>query len=522
MDSVLVQVLITVGFGAVAGGVTNAIAVWMLFHPYAPPRVFGRELRFLQGAIPKNQARLAAAMGRTVGTKLLTPDDLARTVAESDFRRAFDERLASFLRTVFEERRGALSELLPAPVLGETRKLLEDGSTRALARLDAYLESEEFQAAVARWVEVVAAELSERSLAELITPEREAAWTAAAERWLGELVEGEAFARAIEDYVERGTTRLLVPERTFQEVLPVGLIATLERAIAGYLPMALERLGRLLEDPGARSKVERVLHELLDRFISDLKFHQRLVAALVIPPDVVDRVIRAIEAEGANKISELLQDAELRDAMARGVNGAIVDFLEKPVVAVLGTPDDPAVRDARATVTGWVLTLARDPQTRAFLVERLRGVLARAEERTWSDLFDHLPPDRIADAVVKAARSERAHRLYVEVAARGVDWLLNRPLGRFADHLSDDAPARIERALGPALWQWLQEQVPPLAQRIDIARKVEQKILEFPTRQVELLIRGVTERELQLIVRLGYVLGGGIGLLSAAVAIAFR
>jgi uncharacterized membrane protein YheB (UPF0754 family) len=33
------------------------------------------------------------------------------------------------------------------------------------------------------------------------------------------------------------------------------------------------------------------------------------------------------------------------------------------------------------------------------------------------------------------------------------------------------------------------------------------------------LIRGVTERELKLIVRLGYVLGAMIGLLSAGVAI---
>jgi uncharacterized membrane protein YheB (UPF0754 family) len=122
---------------------------------------------------------------------------------------------------------------------------------------------------------------------------------------------------------------------------------------------------------------------------------------------------------------------------------------------------------------------------------------------------------------VGAARSERAGVLYRELAEQGVAWLLQRPLGRLADHVSADAPARVERALAPALWQWLQEQVPKIAQRIDIAQKVEQKILEFPTAQVEQLIKGVTERELQLIVRLGYVLGAGIGVLSAGVAFLF-
>jgi uncharacterized membrane protein YheB (UPF0754 family) len=522
MDSMLVQALITVAFGAIAGGITNAVAVWMLFHPYEAPRLFGRELKLLQGAIPKNQGRLARAMGRTVGTRLLTPEDLAKTVGETSFREAFDERLRAFLDSVFEQRRGSLAELLPPAVLPEVRKLLDEAAARGLAKLDQHLDSEEFQRAVGRWVEVIAAELRDRPLAELITAEREAAWTAAAERWLAELVESDGFARTVEDYADRAARRLLQPERTFQELLPIGLIATVERAIAGYLPLALEKLGALLDDPGARAKVERLLHELLDRFISDLKFHQRLVAALVIPPDVVDRVIRAIEAEGTNKISELLQDSAMRDAMARGVNSAIVDFLGKPVVGVLGQPDDPAVVDAKRTVSDWALTVARDPHTHAFLLDRLRALLLRAEERTWGDIFTHIPPDRIAAAVVSAARSERAAVLYRDLAEQGVTWLLNRPLGRLGDHVSADAPARVERALAPALWQWLQEQVPRVAQRIDIAARVEQKILEFPTAQVEQLIRNVTGKELQLIVRLGYVLGALIGGISATINLVFR
>jgi hypothetical protein len=432
VDSALLQALITIAFGALAGGITNAVAVWMLFHPYEAPRLFGRQLRLFQGAIPKNHQRLARAMGKTVGTRLLTPDDLARTVGESSFKQAFDEQLDRFLTSVFEQRRGSLTELLPPAILPEVRALLGEAAHRGLERLDQHLDSEEFQRAVARWVEVIAAELRDRPLAELITAEREEAWAGAAGRWLGELVESDGFARTVTDYADRVALRLLQPNRTFEQLLPLGLVATLERAIAGYLPLALEKLGTLLDDPGARASLEKVLHELLDRFISDLKFHQRLVAALVIPPDVVDRVIRAIEAEGANKISDLLQDAAVRDAMARGVNSAVVDFLGKPVVSVLGEADSPAVVDAKRTVADWALTIARDPQTHTFVVDRLRALLVKAEDRTWGDIFAHIPPDRIAAAVVSAARSERAAGLYRELAEQGTEWLLHRPLGRLA------------------------------------------------------------------------------------------
>jgi uncharacterized membrane protein YheB (UPF0754 family) len=520
-ENILARTIVTIVFAAVAGGVTNTVAVWMLFHPYEPPRLFRWRLRMLQGAIPKNKARLAVAMGRTVGLKLLTPEDLQRTLAEPGFREAFDARLSAFLATLLDERRPSLNELLPPALAAEIRGVLAEVSASGVRRLDGWLASEEFTTTARRWAASLADEVRDRPLSELLTAEREAELAAAAERWIIELVGGDGFARAVEEYIDRGAERLLAPGRTFQELLPQGLVGALERAIAGYLPVALERLGGLLEEPGARERLERILHELLDRFMRDLKFHQRLVAALLITPETIDRVIRAIEAEGAAKISELLHDSDVRDAMARGVNDAVVEFLRKPVVDVLGRADEPTVMDAKQTVRGWVLQLARDPQTRGFLIERLRGMLDAAERRTWGDVFEHVPPERFADALVTAARSERAAAAYRDAADAIANGIMHRPIGRPADHLPADAPARIERAVADPLWRWIQEQVPVVVQRLDITRRVEQKILEFPTRQLELLILGVVERELRLIVRLGYVLGAVIGFTSAMIALLF-
>jgi hypothetical protein len=521
VNDTLARTLVTIVFGALAGGITNSIAVWMLFHPYEPPRVLRWRVRLLQGAIPKNKARLATSIGRTVGQKLLTADDLSRTLSEPAFRNAFDERLARFIAGVLEERRGSLIDIVPPSLRPELQQLAADVQAALLARLDGWIAGPGFEHAVRQWVAGLATELHDRPLSELLTPERETALTTAAERWIGELVESDGFERSLRESIDRGAERLLQPGRTFQDLLPIGLVATVERAIAGYLPAALERLGGLLDDPGARARVQRILHELLDRFMRDLKFHQRLMAALLITPETIDRVIRAIEAEGAAKMSELLQDASVRDAMARGVNDAIVDFLRKDVVGVLGRHDDPPVDEAKATLTEWGLRIARGPQTRGFLVERLRGMLDSIERRTWGDLFAHVPPERIADAIIAAARSDRARGAYAELSEKLIASLLRRPSGRPADHLPEDAPGRVERALAGPIWTWLQDQVPTIVQRLDIADRVERKILEFPTYQVELIIRGVIERELRLIVQLGYLLGAMIGFGSAMLALLF-
>jgi uncharacterized membrane protein YheB (UPF0754 family) len=505
------QALATVFFGALAGGLTNSVAIWMLFHPYEPPSLGRRRLDFLQGAIPKNKARLAGRIGATVGDKLLTPEDLARTVAEPAFRDAFDERLRSFLASLLERERGSLRDELPAALTEPLEAMLAEVVDGLVARLEAYLDSEAFLERAEGWTRRLADELSEQEIGELITPEREEAIADAVGGWLAEAVEGEGFERAVRDYLDTVSRRILTPGRTFEEILPVGLVAAFERGVANYLPLALERLAGMLEDPQARERVESIVHEILDRFMRDLRFHQRLVAALVITPETIDKVLRAVEAEGANKVAEALDDPALRTAMARGVNEAVVDFLRRPAVGVLGKPGDESVEGAKETVAGWILKGAREEQTRAFLVDKLRAALGIAEHRTWGDLFRRLPPERMAELLVNVARSEEAGRIYREAFERLAEAILDRRIGRPAEALPADAPERIEAALAEPVWGWLQGQVPDLARRIDIAGKVEQKILDYPTPKLEELIRAVTQKELKLIVRLGYVLGAVVG-----------
>ena len=154
-----VVALVTILFGAFAGGVTNAIAVWMLFHPYEPPRIAGIRLSWLHGAIPKNKKRLASAIGRTVGTRLLTGDDIGRALAAPAFRDAFDARLESFLSTLLEGEHASLQDVLPAQIATELRRILQEAGDAIHGRLDAYLESDAFQAAAVEWARELATQL---------------------------------------------------------------------------------------------------------------------------------------------------------------------------------------------------------------------------------------------------------------------------------------------------------------------------------------------------------------------------
>ena len=61
----------------------------------------------------------------------------------------------------------------------------------------------------------------------------------------------------------------------------------------------------------------------------------------------MDRVLDTIEQEGAERLSGMLREKAMQDAMARGVNDAIVDFLRRPVARSWVTRTTPASRRPR-------------------------------------------------------------------------------------------------------------------------------------------------------------------------------
>ena len=287
--------------GSVSGGVTSWVAVVLIFRPYE--RTFG-----LHGAIPKNKARLAKTIGKTVGERLLTSADIVDELRRSGLREAIEAKLADVAVDALERDRGPLRELLPPAVVGELERLIAEAGPDAAAAYERYVASEAFEEQVRSFV--------------------------------------------------------------------------------------------------ARSRKD-------------------------VPPDETG--------------------TELTTERRTGLAG-------KAAGMAAGLIDDVIVR--------WALRAARSERARSMAVEAVRGA--------------------------------------------GVA-LLDRPLGRLGRWLPDDAPRRLVATAAPAVWDQIIEKLPALLETVDIPAMVERKVLGFSTQRVEDLVRGVTQRELNLIVQLGYVLGGAIG-----------
>ena len=235
---------IQVFVGTIAGGITNTIAVWMLFNPKQPR--FG-----FQGAIPKNQARLARSLGQTVGEKLLTPGDLQSELSRPEFRAAFEARLRDVIAMLLTSREPLIDKVPPA------------------------------------------------------------------------------------------------------------VVSALENATTAYLPVAMTKLGAFLGQPTTRVKLRDALHGMFNRFVDDMRFHERIFAKLMMTEKKFDTVLDAIEKDGVEQVVGLLEEPEVRQEISKAIHDAILAYLQKPISDILGDvearkdPEAPARLASAAAPVIW-------------------------------------------------------------------------------------------------------------------------------------------------------------------------
>jgi uncharacterized membrane-anchored protein YjiN (DUF445 family) len=226
-----IQFGIHVFVGTMAGGLSDTVAVWMLFNP--KKKKFG-----FQGAIPKNQARLAKSLGRTVGERLLTPGDLQTELARPELLAAFQSRVEDVIANMLTSRDPLIDKVPPA------------------------------------------------------------------------------------------------------------VVTALEGATTAYLPVAMTKLGAFLGQPTTRIKLRTALHSMFNRFVDDMRFHERIFAKLMMTEKKFDSMLDAIETDGVEQVVGLLEEPEIREEISKAIHDAILAYLQKPISDILG--DVEAKRDPEA------------------------------------------------------------------------------------------------------------------------------------------------------------------------------
>ena len=119
--------------GAVIGGVTNHLAIKMLFRPLKPIYLWGKRLPFTPGLIPKRREDLAIQLGRTVVDHLLTAEGIRSKFKEPAFIKDMEAWAKSEVSVVLNSQK-TLSEWLEGFGVSEAEEKLKE-------KLNAFIEA---------------------------------------------------------------------------------------------------------------------------------------------------------------------------------------------------------------------------------------------------------------------------------------------------------------------------------------------------------------------------------------------
>lgn len=503
--------------GVTAGLATNAIAIWMLFHPHETVRIGSFQL-LPKGAIPKEIDRIARRIGETVGRELLTPEDIARTLSSAAFRQRFDEALRGALLGLIEREIGPPRDLIAPEHAEELERILDRLIDKVLEGVEVYLHSDEWEDRVRGFASNLGTEFRERPLSDVITQElRSDLDRALRQLWTG-VRESPEFARVIGEALDRGIERVLISEKPLRHYVPAGAVNLGESVVTHYLPILLEKLGGVLDDPETREKLQATLRRFTDRFLEEQHAWKRVVGRLMITERTLAQTVEAIEQGGADEIAALLREPEVQARVADSLNRGVEELLDRPVRELLGDVSPERAQRLRNGLVERVLYLFRHSTTEDVVLTRLGQLVDTLAEKRVGEIFDLMGEERAtaltdqgADWVLETLRGERVLGFLRAAIEHRTAWILSVPIGRPADYLPPDAVRRAEALMFDPLWAFLQRRVPDAVAGLPVERMVEEKLRSYPISKVEELIWRVSRRELVLIIYLGGFLGALIG-----------
>ncbi|TFB22106.1 DUF445 family protein [Filobacillus milosensis] len=374
MNTVLI-IFIMIIIGALIGGVTNFLAIKMLFRPYEVVYIGNWRLPFTPGLIPKRRAELAEQLGRVVTEYLVTSDALENKVLEKDFQQKIiamihsqidelidkeytvleliqkihpefeveeleqhvEEMVSGKLKNLYEKNKNKpISELLPEDLLVVIEEQLPHFTTYVINQIEQYLTSEEgkhkISESASKFLQsqgflgnMVSSYLGENGLAEKITPA------------ITMFLSSEETHQSVEKLLKKEWLKF--KEKDVESVRELFNQNDLEESLAAFITKELnvktyldQPVGQLLE-----SKLDLIKNEWIPKIVQ-LAF-QKLstqMSALLEQLNLFELVKKEVETFDVSRIERLVLEITKKEmnmiTYLGALLGGIIGFIQGLIV----------------------------------------------------------------------------------------------------------------------------------------------------------------------------------------------
>jgi uncharacterized membrane-anchored protein YjiN (DUF445 family) len=496
--------------GALIGYATNALAVRMLFRPHNRVRL--GPISF-QGMIPRRKPELAKAVSRIVFSELLREESLAEKVAGAEFRHAMTDFIVQFSRSRLDREFGSLRVELGDERAEKLGYVLEGFLREGAGALAAWLETDEG----GRALEALAARLGGHGLGELLG-DNAATLTGAVEEAVRSWAASPDAERDLRGLLSGWLVRLASVDRPLIEIVDPEALKGARALVETLTPPLLERFGELLFSEEGVARIKQAVRQGVDRYLlgndGGIVKNVARTVALMGRDRIVEEVDRLVE-ENIPRLKESVLAGENREKLVEGVWGALEEVMENSPSELLAKIDTGTLDSAYgglAAQLGGALSKPRQAEKLAGFAKRQAEGVLKTPLAGWfgggeAELAAHLRT-LVSTGLVRWGGEGAA---VLSKAALGAK--IGRPLASVSDDtLRELAGGAVER-----LMPQVAASVAELMTIVGVEKLIEEEVLAFSSQRLEEVILLTAGRELRAITLWGLVLGGGVGLIQAAI-----
>ncbi len=514
-----VGVVLFIVFATVHGYLGAWLAVRMLFRPRNPVKIFGLTV-FPQGMVPRHRERLAQAIGKAVGEELVSQETIVDELFGKEFlRKKIQAVVDSYTEDLISQNYPSLIEALPANVREPVLDAISTLQLKIAEHIEQVLQSEETIETIQSFVERRVDEVLSQRVSDVVDEENFNKILAFLEEKIRSSIKTPAFEEKIRDFISKRVDDLATLQTPLGELFTDEAVALLKEKAGEQIQPLVHELTALATTERTRNQISTLIKKEVHAYYENLPFFKKI---FVSRDNLLQEVDDLVNDSLPKRIEETLRGDFFAQEAKGFLDSTIENTLERPLPELIGKIAPAQLESLKAQINKNVLKLLQGDEMMSSVSAYLSDTLHKLRPHSIDAILQTVHPESeeklkkmLSKGLLNILSRDETTNIINSVLSNQIEGFLARPIGKLADHISEEQVRRTGKSLTETIITAAKEKLPEAIKEFDVGGVVREKINNYPVEKLESLILSVAKEHLRTIELFGAFFGLIIGIVQS-------
>ncbi len=517
-----VEVVLFITFATVHGYVGAWLAVRMLFRPRNPVKVFGLTI-FPQGMVPRHRERLAQAIGKAVGEELVSQETITDELFGKEFlRKKIQGVVDSYTEDLISQNYPSLIEALPANVREPVLDAISTLQLKIAEHIDEVLRSEETITTIQSFVERRVDEVLSQRVSEVLDEETFNKILGFLEDRIRSIIKQPALEQKVRDFISRRVDDLANSETPLGNLFTDDAVALLKEKASEQIQPIIHQITQLATAERTLNQISTLVKHEVHEYYEGLPFFKKIF----VSRDNLLKEVDDLVSDGLPKrVEETLRGDFFATEARNFLSKTIDNTMARPLPELIGKIAPEQLDRLKAQISKNVLELLQGDEMTNSISAYLTDTLHKLRPHSIDAILQTVHPESeeklkkmLSKGLLGILSRGETTNIINSVLSNQIEGFLARPIGKLADHISEEQVRKTGKSLTETIISAAKEKLPEAIKEFDVGGVVREKINNYPVEKLESLILSVAKEHLRTIELFGAFFGLIIGVVQSLIA----